>query len=176
MSWLFASPLLSLQDGVTPLIAASHKGHTSVVKLLLEAKAEIDVQNKVMLAVVAYIVCSVVASSIGAVSYKAVCLLQMNHISYKIHVDITKSSELKIVAQKGNILCCSRCITHSLKHRVAVCAFSSCIPSSVYQLHSYILTTECIQFHDAHLQRTETKVDFNMDLPQHQHQQIYTMC
>ena len=61
MSWLFASPLLSLQDGVTPLIVASHKGHTSVVKLLLEAKAEIDVQNKVMLAVVACIVCSVVA-------------------------------------------------------------------------------------------------------------------
>ena len=61
MSWLFASPLLSLQDGVTPLIIASHKGHTSVVKLLLETKAKIDVQNKVMLAVVAYIVCSVVA-------------------------------------------------------------------------------------------------------------------
>ena len=61
MSWLFASPLLSLQDGVTPLIAASHEGHTSVVKLLLEAKAKLDVQNKVMLAVVAYIVCSIVA-------------------------------------------------------------------------------------------------------------------
>ena len=161
MSWLFASPLLSLQDGVTPLIAASHEGHTSVVKLLLEAKAEIDVQNKVMLAVVACIICSVVVSSIGAVSYKAVCLLQMNHISYKIHVDITKSSELKSVAQKGNFLCCSRCIAHSLKHRVAVCAFSPCIPNSVHQLHSYILTTECIPFHNAHkdLQKTETKVD-----------------
>ena len=61
VSWLFASPLLSLQDGVTPLIAASHGGHTLVVKLLLEAKAKIDVQNKVMLAVVACIVCSVVA-------------------------------------------------------------------------------------------------------------------
>ena len=61
MSWLFALPLLSVQDGVTPLIVASHEGHTSVVKLLLEAKAEIDVQNKVMLAVVACIVCSVVA-------------------------------------------------------------------------------------------------------------------
>ena len=60
VSWLFASPLLSLQDGVTPLIVASHKGHTSVVKLLLEAKAKIDVQNKVMVAVVAYIICSVV--------------------------------------------------------------------------------------------------------------------
>ena len=146
MSWLFASPLLSLQDGVTPLIAASHKGHISVVKLLLEAKAEIDVENS--------------SGIIGAVSYKAVCLLQMNHISYKIHVDITKSSELKIVAQKGNVLCCSRCITHSLKQRVAVCAFSPCIPNSVYQLHSYILTIECTPFHNAHrdLQRTETKV------------------
>ena len=61
VSWLFASPLLSLQDGVTPLITASNEGHTSVVKLLLEAKAEIDVQNKVMLAAVAYIICSVVA-------------------------------------------------------------------------------------------------------------------
>jgi len=59
MSLIFASPLLSLQDGVTPLIVASNKGHTSVVKLLLEAKAEIDVQNKVMLAVVACIICSV---------------------------------------------------------------------------------------------------------------------
>ena len=60
MSLIFVSSLLSLQDGVTPLIVASNKGHTSVVKLLLEVKAEVDVQNKVMLAVVACIICSVV--------------------------------------------------------------------------------------------------------------------
>ena len=47
------SLLLPLQDKVTPLFIASEKGHTAVVKLLLEAKAKPDLQNKVTFAVVA---------------------------------------------------------------------------------------------------------------------------
>ena len=46
----FFSPL---QDGVTALNMASENGHTSVVKLLLEAKAKTDLQNKVTFAVLA---------------------------------------------------------------------------------------------------------------------------
>ena len=69
-------PLLSIQDGFTPLLMASQKGHTTVVKLLLEAKAKPDLQNKVMFAEIAFLICSVVVhlqcisaliSSIGAV-------------------------------------------------------------------------------------------------------------
>ena len=47
------SLLLPLQDGATPLNMASQNGHITVVKLLLEAKAEPDLQNKVTFAVVA---------------------------------------------------------------------------------------------------------------------------
>lgn len=41
-----------LQEGVTPLSMACQTGHTSVVKLLLKAKATTDVQNKVSFATV----------------------------------------------------------------------------------------------------------------------------
>ena len=44
-----------LQNNVTPLNMASQEGHTSVVKLLLEAKAKPDVPNNVMFTTVAYI-------------------------------------------------------------------------------------------------------------------------
>ena len=47
------SLLLPLQDGVPALNMASENGHTAVVKLLLEAKAKPDLQNKVTFAVVA---------------------------------------------------------------------------------------------------------------------------
>ena len=47
------SLLLPLQDKVTPLFIAGENGHTAVVKLLLEAKAKPDLQNKVKFAVVA---------------------------------------------------------------------------------------------------------------------------
>ena len=69
-------PLLSIQNGSTPLLMASQEGHTTVVKLLLEAKAKPDLQNKVMFAVIAFLIWSVVVhlqcisaliSSIGAV-------------------------------------------------------------------------------------------------------------
>ena len=37
----------SLQDGVTPLIAASHEGHKDIVDVLLNHGAEVDLPNKV---------------------------------------------------------------------------------------------------------------------------------
>jgi len=82
------------------------------------------------------------------------------------HVDITQSSELKIVAQKGIILCCSRCIAHSLKHRVAVCAFSPCLAAELYRKSATM-----------HIETYRGLINnFNMDIPQHQHQQMYTVC
>jgi len=66
-------PLLSIQNGFTPLLMASQNGLTTVVKLLLEAKAKPDLKNKVMFAVMAFLIYSVLVvlvaliSSIGAV-------------------------------------------------------------------------------------------------------------
>ena len=48
------SLLSPLQDGGTALFVASQNGHTSVVKLLLEAKAKPDVPIKVMFTAVAF--------------------------------------------------------------------------------------------------------------------------
>ena len=45
--------LSPLQNGSTALFIASQNGHTTVVKLLLEAKAKPDVPNKVMFTAVA---------------------------------------------------------------------------------------------------------------------------
>ena len=42
----------SSQDKATPLIIASFKGHSDIVKLLLEAGADVDVQFKVSVNVV----------------------------------------------------------------------------------------------------------------------------
>ena len=50
------SLLLPQQDGGTPLMMASQSGHTSVVKLLLQAKAKPDMQSKVAITVVACLV------------------------------------------------------------------------------------------------------------------------
>jgi len=38
---------LSIQDGKTPLMAASFSGHTEVVRVLIEANAHVNQQNKV---------------------------------------------------------------------------------------------------------------------------------
>ena len=38
---------LSLQDGDTPLMAASRRGHVRCVQLLLDRGAQVDHQNKV---------------------------------------------------------------------------------------------------------------------------------
>ena len=36
-----------IQDGRTPLMAASFKGHADIVQLLIEAKAQVDTQEEV---------------------------------------------------------------------------------------------------------------------------------
>ena len=41
----------SLQDGTTPLIAASWKGHKDIVEVLLNHEAEVDLPNKVSVCV-----------------------------------------------------------------------------------------------------------------------------
>ena len=41
----------SLQDGVTPLIAASHEGHKDTVEVLLNHGAEVDLPDKVSVSV-----------------------------------------------------------------------------------------------------------------------------
>lgn len=50
--WSLALPL---QDGATPLFKASFLGHTPVVKLLLEVKANPDVQDKVSFTLMAFV-------------------------------------------------------------------------------------------------------------------------
>ena len=38
---------LSIQTGVTPLMKASREGHVDIVRLLIEAKAQINTQKEV---------------------------------------------------------------------------------------------------------------------------------
>ena len=47
---------ISLQKGVTALIAAAEEGHTSIVKILVDHGAAVDIQNKV--ASYSHFVCS----------------------------------------------------------------------------------------------------------------------
>lgn len=74
------SYLLPLQDAVTPLSMVCEKGHTSVVKLLLEAKAKTNVKNNVSFVVLVlnYWYCTY---SVAAVSHryiqKACCTLDI---------------------------------------------------------------------------------------------------
>ena len=42
-----SSSLDSVQDGFTPLIMASQNGHWEVARMLLEAKADINMKNNV---------------------------------------------------------------------------------------------------------------------------------
>ena len=52
MSWCLcvftcSSSLDSVQDGFTALLAASHEGHYGIVRLLLEAKADVNMKSNV---------------------------------------------------------------------------------------------------------------------------------
>ena len=44
---MYVSLLLSPQDGQTPLYTASYRGHTDVVRILLENKADPNISDKV---------------------------------------------------------------------------------------------------------------------------------
>ena len=43
--------LYVIQDGTTPLMAASLEGHADIVQSLIEAKAQVDTQDEVQYAV-----------------------------------------------------------------------------------------------------------------------------
>ena len=47
MIYVYIVLLHPLQNGVTPLIAASHEGHRDIVEVLLNHGAEVDLPSKV---------------------------------------------------------------------------------------------------------------------------------
>ena len=51
MNYVYIVLHLSLQNGNTPLIAASQKGHKDIVEVLLNHGAEVDLPNKVSVCV-----------------------------------------------------------------------------------------------------------------------------
>ena len=51
MNYVYIALYHSLQDGVTPLIAASQKGHKDIVEVLLNHGAEVDLPNMVSVCV-----------------------------------------------------------------------------------------------------------------------------
>ena len=51
MNYVYIVLYHSLQNGTTPLIAASHKGHKDIVEVLLKHGAEVDLPNKVSVCV-----------------------------------------------------------------------------------------------------------------------------
>ena len=52
--YMYVSLLLSPQYGVTLLYRASSKGHTDVVRLLLENKADPNISNKVSYSIIPF--------------------------------------------------------------------------------------------------------------------------
>ena len=51
MNYVYIVSYHSLQNGFTPLILASHKGHKDIVEVLLNHGAEVDLPNKVSVCV-----------------------------------------------------------------------------------------------------------------------------
>ena len=51
MNYVYIVLLHSLQNGATPLIAASQNGHKDIVEVLLNHGAEVDLPNKVSVCV-----------------------------------------------------------------------------------------------------------------------------
>ena len=51
MNYVYIVLYHSLQDGVTPLILASQKGHKDIVEVLLNHGAEVDLPDKVSVCV-----------------------------------------------------------------------------------------------------------------------------
>ena len=47
MNYVYIVLLHSLQNGVTPLILASHEGHKDIVEVLLNHGADVDLPSKV---------------------------------------------------------------------------------------------------------------------------------
>ena len=48
----YLSSLGTVQDGSTALLAAVHKGHCGIVRMLLEAKADVNMKNNVRVVLV----------------------------------------------------------------------------------------------------------------------------
>ena len=42
-----SSSFVTVQDGFTALLVAAHEGHCEIVRMLLEAKADVNIQNNV---------------------------------------------------------------------------------------------------------------------------------
>ena len=71
MKCVYIVLLHSLQNGTTPLIAASHKGHRDIVEVLLNHGAEVDLPNKVSVCVS----CSYLNFHACSLILQAICLV-----------------------------------------------------------------------------------------------------
>ena len=66
-----------LQTGYVPLVAAAEKGHTQTVERLLEARANVNHQNKVMASYLHYV---------QTQDTKAIACVKAHSTTYRIHV------------------------------------------------------------------------------------------
>ena len=57
----------SVQDGFTALLAAAQEGHCGIVRMLLEAKADVNMKNNVSESCSSDSVCALAESSINSV-------------------------------------------------------------------------------------------------------------
>ena len=64
---LLSLTLDSVQDGFTALLVAAQEGHCSVVRMLLEAKADVNMKNNVSESCSSDVVCALAESSINCV-------------------------------------------------------------------------------------------------------------